>query len=826
MKNLLQDWLYACRKLRRSFGSTISAVLIVAVAAGTNTAIYTLADNYYYGDMVAWAKNVALVGARFKDPALNYFFRLNNRVAEPLEANLQSFDRLARVSYFFMTLGGVDRPIRGNGLRVGPGIQDVLPMGVVRGRSFQSHDFAVDAEKVVLLDYRTWRSVFAGDEGVIDRRVDVNGVPYRVIGVLPEGWEYEHGKYDIVAASSFREPRFLGLAGPNVWLVGRLKAGVTPAQANAEVRSMEAGLTTAAPPRYFNEVTLGVRPLGERSHTLTENQLDMLISAGSIILLTAALNLCGAALVQLYRRRGEFAARAALGGSRWRLVRLFTMEMGTVILGGYALGVLLGYSMVQTIRTQFTDADRGLLAILSPDDIHLTWRSVLLTLAACLLVLGCIALTAFIFVSSGRLTSLLKEQSRSVSGSRAYKWASGSLLFLQVTSTCALLVVGAFFVVSMDRASRYDYGYQIDGVIQTEVFLPYYRFPTGEAAVVELVTMMEGVTDAIRAVPGVQQAGISKLPFLHAGELHGVRLPSTPADVSNEHLPQAREGIVGPGFLEMSGVTLLRGQLFSVSENRADAERVIVINQAFAEQFFEGQEPLDQFVDVRDRKYRVIGVVSNVRRWQATAGLHQGLRVDAAEPSYYVQNAQYGGRATAWVFIKTNAFTGRFEQSIRAAIREVDPDIVVSSFGGLREHLIRSENTFRLIVFMQALVAGMGALLSCVAIYAAVSYWVTQRQREIGIRLALGAQPAGIGGGVLWYTVRLVAPAVLLGAALVYVGLVHLDLLRNQLYLVDIAHPQTYLLSVAGLVVVAIFAAMHPTLRAAWTSPSNVLRED
>ena len=823
MGNLFQEWKLTLRKFRRSLGSSLATIAVLAIAAGANAAIYTLADNYFVGNASSRDDDVYLVGASPRD-GRDYFYMFHHQLTEPVEESLTSFQSLARASFYSLTLSGIDRPLRLDGLRLGPGSQEVLQIEVIRGRAFRPLDFEPGAEKTVLLSHHIWSSAFGSSNDAVGRLVSINGAPHSVIGVLPDDFTFRLNKYDVATPSSFKEPRFFGAASPHVFLAGRLKEGVSEAQAKAEIKSFEARFSDIVPARYFEEDALTVKKLKERAHTLVKAQLGLLISTGAILFVIAAVNLCSIALVKLNQRRSEYAARVALGAGRWDIIRLFAIENGVIVLCGYVLAILFGYGLIQIVTTRFVGAQWGLMAMLG-EEIYFNWRILGVTLLACIFVLVLISLTTLVLSSAGLLATFLKEESRGVTDSKAFKGLSSILRFLQISATCVAMIIGGFFMMSLHQISEYDYGYDFEGIVQTEVRLPYYRYTRPEVFD-ELVAMMDSIVAAARELPEVSEAAVGKLMFPHWGGLRGVRVADTPPELEERLLPQAKEGFVGPGFFELIGVAKLRGELFSHRHRRGAADRVMVVNEAFAHQYFKETDPLDQFVESRGRPHRIIGVVSNLRRWQRESGVRHGLPIDdEAEPAYYLPSVYDNGVTYGYLYLKTKDWNAGVEKRVRDAIGRVDADIVTRSFGKLRDRLDQRENTFTLIVFAQALLAGIGSLLACVAIYSTVSYSVSQRKREMGIRLALGATPRRIRRSILWYTSGLVAPAVAAGLVLAYVGLVYGNLLKNQIFLVDIGDPRVYLLSGAVLLTIGMLACLRPAFKAASLAPNKVLRE-
>ena len=824
MSQFFHELKISLRKHRKALLSSLTTALVLGVAAGANAAIYTLADSFFLGARFSPATEVYLIGASPRDTSRDYFYMFHPALLDPVQESLTSFETVARISDYSLTLGNIDRPLRLSGLRLGAGSQEVLQIETVRGRPLRRFDFEPGAEKTLLLGHHVWIGAFGGDDDVIGRSVTVNGTPHRIVGVMQSDFSLRRQVYDVATPSTFKEERFFGANWPHCWLAGRLKEGKAEAQAIAEVKSFETRLEDLVPAQYYEENALNAKKQNERAHSLVKGQLNLLIASGSILFVIAAVNLCSFSLVQLNRRRGEYAMRVALGASRWDIIRLFAIENAGMILLGYSFAVLFGYGLIRIVLTQFEGADWGLLAILD-GDIELNWRVLTMTLGACLVVLVLISLTTLALSSARLLATFLKEEGRGGTGSKAFKAASHSLRFIQISATSVALVVGAFFVVSLARVSNYDYGYSFDRLVQAEVRLPYFRFSRPEVFD-ELTTMINSVVQASRQVPGISSASVSKLRFPHWGNLRGIRLADTPAELEDRHLPQAKEGFVSPGFFDLVGMRQLRGEAISDFHKRGDEDRVIVVNEAFVGQFFKGASPLDQVVGVRGQRHRVIGVVNNLHRWKRESGARHGLPIDdQSEPAYYLPHAYDNRVSWAYLYLKASDWNVELEQRVRESIQRVDAEIVVGAFGDLRRMLERNESTFSLIVSVQVLLAGIGVLLACVAIYAAISNSVAQRRRETGIRLALGATPGRIRDSILLSTAFLVAPAVLVGCALAYICLVHLGFLENQLFLVELDDPSIYLFSGAALLIFGILASVWPALAAASASPTEILRE-
>src|SRR6267142_1613002 len=231
----MNEWKFASRKILGSLGGSLTIVLALAIAVGINATIYTLAENF-----ISAGRNDSffLIGARPVDPKLDYIYMFDTQMLEAVEQNVKSFKSLIRMAPYEFALSNVGRPLMLNGLRVGAGSPDALPVRVMNGRMFAADDFDPAAEKTALITHYAWANAYGRSEDAIGKLIAINGVSHRIIGILPDDFSFHQEKFDLVSASSFREPTYLGLGGPDVWLVGRLRDGVSVEQPSAESMSM------------------------------------------------------------------------------------------------------------------------------------------------------------------------------------------------------------------------------------------------------------------------------------------------------------------------------------------------------------------------------------------------------------------------------------------------------------------------------------------------------------------------------------------------------------------------------------------------------------
>ncbi|MBK1880214.1 ABC transporter permease [Pelagicoccus mobilis] len=822
MSDFFREWSYAVRKLRSTPTSTLVAILVLAIAIGANSAIFTLTDNLSVTTPAGTeADKVYLIGTGPRDPQFQNFYEFDGAFGETIEQSFDAFESLSRVTQYWLTISQIEKPLRIQGLRVSEGFLRDIGVSAFSGRAFETQDFQPGAIPGAMLTRQTWQDGWGSSPDALDSIIHVSGKPHRIVGILPDSFTFERREFGIVTASNFKEDEMDGIYFWYYNMAGKLKPGVTEEQARAALKAIEPqlkGLETY--PGYWDRRTLDIKKLNQNENSFVEDQIQILLSVGLVILFIAAFNVTNLTLVRLNQRGGEYATRAALGASRWDLLRISIYENGTLVALGFLLGIGVGYGLIQIVVTRFSGAEWGFLAMLN-GDLGLNIRVLAWTGLACIIALLIISLTTLFFSNRNLINVFIKQDTRSATGSKTFHFITNSLLFLKIAFTCGLLIIGTFFYVSLEKVKDYQYGYEIDNILHGNINLPFYRFDNGEGSP-ELLPMLHSVLEEVRKVPGVEDVSYSKLQFPHWGWRQWIRLADTPKDIADSDLPESWKGIVYPGFFDLIGMQISQGETFTPIHNTIDAEKVTIVNQAFVEAYFgEEKNPLGQHVETSlmgtVSHFRIIGVVNNTHRW---------WRDNEAEPTmYFANSADAAARHWSWVYIKSPNWDRSVEQAVLDAVKRIDKENVITSFEPLGRLLDQSQGSFRFIVFIQTLVSSIGFILSCVGIYSAVSYSVIQKRRDTGIRLALGASPASVRNRILVRTLALLTPAIVIGYITVYVALVPMNKLEDQLYLVQPGDWRIYLFACLTLLAVGIAAALQPALRSARIDPNQALYE-
>lgn len=820
MNRSLTEFAYAWRALKASPASALAAIAILAAALGCNAAIYTLAQSLEDAPPAGrHAERTYIVGAEPRDPQFESFEMLDSGFVETLEQRLESFETLSRIRSTWVSLTSIEQPQIVGGIRAGKGFLRAIGVEMELGRTFRDEDFE-GGEPVAALSFDGWRSLFGGRPDILDETVSINGVPHRIVGVLPETFSFERWRFSIVAASSYADGEMAGDNPQFTWLVGRLKDGVEPRQAQLELSALEPQLAGLAKNLGFlDDRSLRLKKLNAFENSFVDKQIFLLVAVGTAVLLISALNVANLALARLNAKGAELATRFALGATRWDVARMSLWENGILTLASYVLGLGVGAALIQVVSRHFAGANWGLLEALD-GDLSLDGATLAITAAACVASVGLISLTTTLFSGRARIGSYMRQDSRTATSSAGFNRVTSGLLFLEIAFTCALLIVGGFFFASLERIRNFDYGYEMEDLRLANVNLPFYRFEEGKDAG-ELMPIMDAALKRVAAIPEIQEASLAKIHFPHRGYYDWIRLPDTPAGLEGARLPQAWKSTGSPGYIELLGLRKLAGEDFSEAENRRDAEPTIVVSESFARTFFPEGDAIGQFVesdlDGEVMTFRIIGIVSDVRRW---------WRARPVEPTFYFANANdRGSRNWANLYMRSDSWSPALERRVLDAIFSVDSEIIITVFENIAEEEGRSQSSFRFIVFMQSLVGGIGFALCCAGIYSSVSHAIERQRREIGVRLALGATPASIRNRALGRAALLVAPAVAVGAGVAWALLGPVGAFRDQLHLVDPASWEIYAAGCGALLAVSFAATWLPARRASRIDPNEALQE-
>ncbi len=803
IETIAQDLRYALRGLKRAPGFAVTAILSLALGIGASVSIFTVADNLLlrplpYRDpsrlVMLWEHNRGKTSQRNVVAPANYLdWKTQNDVFESMA--------VFRDARTVLTDGS-----RAGELGILAASAELLPMlGVqpIRGRRFTAEDdqASVHSDKVVLISYRLWQNWFGGAEEIIGRQVQVNSTPRTIIGVLPPGFSFELRDIDLWEPLGLDPARdYRNTAGRYLLSIARLKPGVTSERAQVEMATIASRLEGAYP-AFNTNWTVYTESLRDALVQEVRPSLVALLCAVGLLLTVACANVANLLLARCASRRQELAVRASLGAGRWRVVRQLLTESILLSLAGGLLGILLARWSVA-----------GMLA-LAPKELTRS-LSISMDLRILLFAVGLSLLTGIVFglapslvASRTRLTQALSDGGRSSTGG----WRlQGCLVGAEVALSVVLLVGAGLLFRSVLHLQAVDPGLQAPGVLTFRVPLPTARYPGPKST-----QFFAQAIGRLEQLPGVRSAsGVSDLPF--AGQTAGtiVKIGGQPTPKPGEE-PNASIRIVMPGYFRTLGIPLMRGRDFTSADNAPGAPQRFIVSETFVRKYLRDQDPLGKSISAwmaDENPYgEIIGVAGDVKEGS--------LDKEPAPTVYYVHSALRDPSMT--LAVRTDGDPLALAETVRRIIREMDSAQPVADIRTMDQIV---GQTFARQRFAALLLAGFSIaalVLAAVGIYGVLAYAVSERTREVGIRVAVGADPVRILALILGSGARMIA----FGTAVGILGALALSyLLKTLLFGVSTRDPLTFVAVPLILMSVALMAAWLPARRASKIDPIQALR--
>ena len=810
---LRQDCAYAVRMLAKSPGFTITAVLTLALGIGANTAIFSVVHSvllrplpYQEGQQLIFirqqAEKVGMPDIQFSVHEVNDYREQNSTLAGLVEYHGMSF-----------TLFGHGDPERVSTGVVSANYFDVFGVKPMLGRTFEPRDDRIGAPPVLVMSYEYWKNNFGADPGIIGKTFEMNDKVHTVIGVLPPVPQYpdENNVYMPTSACPHRssakmiENRDMRM----MEVFGRLKPGVTMAQARADLATIAGRLKAEYPKSYPDSIGYGATasPLQEELTRAARPTLLVLLAAAAFVLLIACANVANLTLARMARRERELAVRTALGAGRSRLLRQLLTESFLLAITGGALGLAIAYGSLE-ILTQFA-------ARLTPRarEIHVDAGVLLFTLAAALgtsILFGTISA----FFSRSNLSSGLKEGSAGAGAGRSRNRMRSGLIVSQIAFSFMLLIGAGLMLRSLMKMQQVNPGFVAQRVLAMKINYNWAKYSGVERYALAAKKLLEHV----EAEPGVLSAAISSgYPLEPELISAGPNGSSTTLQVEGRLLqpgeapPTTSDAAASPGYFRTLGIPLLAGREFADTDDKK-APNVTIINESVKRRLWPNEDPIGKRVSFDDGETwtTVAGIVGDVREF----GLDR-----APISEMYVPVAQVGAVST--LIVRTAADPQAMARRMREVVHEVDSQTAITHEMTLEQAREESLVSPRLTATLLGLFAGLALLIAAAGIGGIMALAVSQRVREIGIRMALGARPADVLKMVLGQGLGLTLLGVAIGAA---GALVLTGLAKSLLFEVTPTDPFTFASVAVVLLVAAIVASYLPARRAAGVDPIDALR--
>lgn len=794
----VRDARFALRSLARRPGFTLAAMLTLALGIGANAAMFSVVNGVLLRPL-EWRDpdGLVMVWAHGEDPTSRGVMSL---------PDIQDIAQLPAVSSIVgyrdwtATVTSGEEPELIPASRSIGGLMETFQVNPFMGRDLTEADAREGSSGVVVIGYRYWQDRLGGRPDVLGSTIEISEVPYEIIGIAPDGFDFpEHAQLWLPRVL---DPEGCGRGCHTLLAIARLRS---PDQLNAfasQLATLGDRLAAEYPESNFSKRFHGVR-LADDMVGDVRHALWFILGAVGLVLLIACANVANLLLVRAETRRGEMAVRAALGAGRGRLVSQVLLESAMLAGGGALLGLLLARGAIVFLRT----IPAGTVPRIAT--VSLDGRVLLFTLGLTVLVTLLFGLSPALQQARLKVTDLVSER-RGGHGPRATR-SRALLLTLEVALSVVLLAGAGLLLKSFDRLYRVELGFATERVTRFEIALPASRYDS----IPQIVTFYSSLEERLAALPGVVAVGSAFGPPLSGSRITG--------EVLVEGRPEAAPGTerygamhsVTAGYLAAAGMPVLRGRGIEESD-RAGTLPVAVVSETFVDQNFPNEDPLGRRFRVTagfgygSPDFTIVGVVGDVRH----------ALTDEPEPEVYVPLGQFGPGALT---VTMRTASGVVPISVvRDIVRELDPALPVRDYETVDAAIRTAVAPTRFYLLSMACFAGLAIVLACVGLYGVVAYIVSQRNREIGIRLALGARRGQVVSLVLRQGLRPAAFGIAAGLGL---ALALGRIAESMLFQVHPRDPQILFGVTAVLLFVTAAAAFLPALRASRTNPGVALRE-
>jgi putative ABC transport system permease protein len=797
MRNFVQDLRYGIRMLVKRPGFTSIAALTLALGIGANTAIFS-AVNAVLLKPLPFPESQQLVdlSETFKPDGYGSVSVPN---LEDWKAQNTIFNGISAYSGTSFNLETGDTPQRIPGLNVGTNYFDVLAVKPTLGRAFLPGEDVAGNQRVVVISDDLWRSNFGANPAIVNQTIPLNGQQYTVVGVMPPELSALYRTVQMWSPLVFPEKDRLNRDDHKYQVIGRLKSDVTLAQARDQMNTIAERLEA----QYKNGRGIRVTQIEELWVAGVRSPLWMMMVAVGFVLLIACTNVANLLLARATVRRREIGIRVALGAGRWRLIQQFLAEGLLLSVIGGALGVALAWwSMGVLGKIAFPFLPRS-------QEIRIDSRVLLFTLAVSILTSIVFGVIPSLQAGKTDVQETLKQGGNTVSDSIVGGWLRQLLVIVEVAAAVVLLIGAGLMIRSVMRIREVEPGLKPQNLLTAKMTLPRDKYKDAESA----IRFHQQVLERVSNLPGVQSAAlVSHLPIQEQGYNANIGVEGKTYPPNESPLVELR--VVSNNYFQTADIPVLRGRVFSEREGD-DKQPVVVINEAMAKQIWPGEDPIGK--RVADESWAtVIGVVADVKNY--------GLLKKSVPEMYapYTQKSFWPDmRWNLCLMVRSTLDDGSVASAVRREVQAVDPGQPIYAVQKMK---LVIENTVRdksLNTTLLSVLAGVSLLLAVIGVYGVMSYTVAQHTREIGIRMALGAQPRSILKLIVGRGLVLVSAGVVIGV-LASFGLTRF--IEHMLFGVTPTDPLTFVAIVFLLGLVALLACLVPAQRAMRVDPIVVLR--
>jgi putative ABC transport system permease protein len=803
--DLSQDLRYGLRMLLKNPGFAVVAIVALALGIGANTAIFSVVNTVLLRPLpyknperlvMVWEENSKQGFPRDTPAAANYIdWRDQNHVFEAMAA-------MAEISF---NLTGAGEPERIDGQRVSASLFRLLGVNPELGRTFLPEEDHPGGNHVVILSHALWQRRFGSDRAIVGRSINLDGQSFTVVGVMPRNFQFPNRTDQLWVPIAFSAKEAGERGNHYLQVIARMKPGVSLQQAQAEMTTIATRLQQQYP-QTNTSIGAVITPLHEHVVGNIRSALLILLGAVAFVLLIACANVANLLLARAAVRQKEIALRLALGASRSRMTRQFLTESVLLSAFGGGFGLLLTIVGLDVLK-RFIPPNISQVQAIAIDTKVLSF-TILVSVATGLLF----GLAPAAQLANSDLNDTLKETGRDMAAGAHGNRIRGFLIISEVAVSFLLLIGAGLLINSFIRLRHVDPGFRSENLLTMKIVLPETRYPDKQRRSL----FYDELLRRVETLPGVaSEAVATNLPLTSSGNSVGIAIEGR-ADPAPDRVPIVIMRVISPSYFKTMTIPLLEGRVFTEAD-KADSPPAVVISETTARRFWPGESALGKHIKIGQSTspqpwLTVVGVVKDVRQFEL---------ITEPKLQMYLPYQQIGFFEPRALIIRTNFDPLSLAGTVRQTVWEIDKNQPVSDISSMEDIVADSVARQRFSMLLLGIFAGLALLLAAVGIYGVMSYSVAQRTREIGIRMALGAQRSDVMRMTIGQGLRLV----LMGVAIGLVGAFVLTrVMSTLLFGVSPTDPLTFITISTVLVSVALLASYLPALRATRVDPISALR--
>ena len=825
---MIRDVLFGLRVLWKDRGYAATAVLTLAVCLGANAAIFTIVHSILLKPLpVPDSDRILLMSNQYPNAGVGYQAFVNSGVPDYYDRlrDVHVFEEQAMYNGSSISIDVEGAPELIHGMAATPSLFRLLRIPTVLGRIFDDSEGEIGNEQKVILSYGLWQQVYAGKPGIVGQEIRMGGRPFTVVGVMPRGFEFSdpEARYWIPLAFTAQQKSDDARHSNSWYNVGRLKPGATIQQAQQQVNALNAANLERFPVYRQLLINAGFNTRVERLQDVLVRSvrptLYLLWGGAAFLLLIGGVNIANLTLARSNLRIKELSTRLAIGAARPQVARQLIIESVLLAIVGGLGSILAGAGVLRALQTI------GMDRLPRANEIHMDLTVVGAALAVSLVVGVLIGLVPVLHLSTVNVSSVLHEESRTGTGGRKARAIRRLLVVAQVAFAFVLLIGSGLLLASFRNLLAVDPGFRAENIITFGIGMPPVRYPSDA----DVRSFLNRAFQAMRNVPGVIKVGGTTILPLGGNHNDSVILAEGYQMKPGESVVSPMRVIITPDYFETMRTPLVRGRFFNDRDNET-SPGVVIVDEKLAQKFWPGADPIGRRMYRPENPSDLLNPGPNTK-WLTVVGVVREVqledlagRVTTVGASYFPFAQQTGRAATRGmvVAIKTAGDSSSIMRSVRAELNKIDPAMPLSNIRTMTEYVSLSLVSRRAAMMLATSFGLLSLFLSAVGIYGVLAYLVTQRSREIGIRMALGSTTHGIFNLVLREGLWLVASGLVLGFA----GAITLrHALESQIYGLAVMDPFVIGAVVITLGIIALAACSLPARRATQVDPVAVLNQ-